>query len=255
MSHRTSHAAQDAFDFDSLVYTATNTCKPCRDGVTSCVGSGPSDAISCGKRTDDVPLFFVPGDASSKGPKRLHFEDAVTGTCVVAEECPAAHWANLGKSPRRRTCLSDADEMFLPIAEDNTCTPCDAGESSCTKNGDGSAITCKPGFVLSEGKDCISAEDCAASGPFFADNCESMSLTQHGGPGILHADASFAEVTGVCSSCDPGEAACTGNGVGLATECGTDADGKQLDLYNGECVSSESRPAATYADASKFGEE
>ena len=70
--------------YDSLEYT----------------GSGPSDAISCGKRTDDVPLFFVPGDASPKGPKRLHFEDAVTGTCVVGEECPAAHWANLGKSSR-----------------------------------------------------------------------------------------------------------------------------------------------------------
>lgn len=69
------------------------------------------------------------------------------------------------------------------------------------------------------------------------------------------ADAYFAKVTGVCSSCDPGELACTGNGVGLATECGTDTDGKQLYLYNGDCVSSESCPAATYADASKFGKE
>jgi hypothetical protein len=59
-------------------------------------------------------------------------------------------------------------------------------------------------------------------------------------------------VTDACSSCDPGEAACTGNGVGLATACATDAEGKQLFLYNGDCVSSESCPAAFYADAGEL---
>ena len=62
----------------------------------------------------------------------------------------------------------------------------------------------------------------------------------------------IAAVTDACSSCDPGEAACTGNGVGLATACATDAEGKQLFLYNGDCVSSESCPAALYADAGEL---
>ncbi|GAA5881264.1 hypothetical protein JCM3774_002869 [Rhodotorula dairenensis] len=193
----------------------TNTFKPCLDGVTSCVGPNPTDAVSCGKRTDDVPLFFVANPAQPTGPGQQKFvtpvkrrlAEEVTGTCAVAEECPAAQWAN-------------------PI--DNTCTPCDAGESSCSKNGAGSALTCNSGLYLSEQKDCISADECTASGPFFPD-----------------------DLTEACSSCDPGEAACTGNGVGLATACATGADGRQLYLYKGDCVGSESCPAAFYADADK----
>ncbi|GAA5986253.1 hypothetical protein JCM10908_006477 [Rhodotorula pacifica] len=194
---------------------ATNTFKPCLDGVTSCVGPATTDALSCGKRTDDVALFFVPNRAESTGPGRQKFvvptkrrlPESITGTCVIAEECPAAQWAN-------------------PV--DNTCTPCDAGESSCSKNGEGSALTCDSGLYLSEKKDCISADECTASGPFFAD-----------------------DLTEACSSCDPGEAACSGNGVGLATACATGPDGKQLYLYQGDCVSSESCPAAFYADQDK----
>ncbi|KWU43004.1 hypothetical protein RHOSPDRAFT_35390 [Rhodotorula sp. JG-1b] len=195
--------------------SATNTFKPCLDGVTSCVGPNPSDAVSCGKRTDDVPLFFVPSTPISTGPGqqksvalgKRRSKEVVIGTCVLAEKCPAAQWAN-------------------PV--DNTCTPCDAGEVSCSKNGESSALACDAGLYLSEKKDCISADECTASGPFFAD-----------------------DLTDACSSCDPGEAACTGNGVGLATACATDAEGKQLFLYNGDCVSSESCPAALYADADK----
>ncbi|GAA5867152.1 hypothetical protein JCM3774_004411 [Rhodotorula dairenensis] len=185
----------------------TDTFKPCPNGVTSCVGPNPSDAVECGKRTDDVPLFFVPNAAKRSARTKRRLEEANTGTCVIAEKCPVGTWAN-------------------PV--DNTCTLCDDGESTCTNNGEGSALTCKPGFYLSETKECISATKCSASGPFFPD-----------------------DVTGVCSRCDAGEAACTGNGIGQATECGTGDDGKQLFLYKGDCVSLGACPVGFYADTGK----
>lgn len=57
---------------------------------------------------------------------------------------------------------------LIPV--DNRCTPCDDNELTCIKNGEGSALTCKPGFYLSQGKECISASKCTASGPFFPDD-------------------------------------------------------------------------------------
>ena len=146
------------------------------------MGPNPSDAVSCGKRTDDVPLFFVPSTPISTGPGqqksvalgKRRSKEVVIGTCVLAEKCPAAQWANPGEpfpAARRRRSLSWLTRSFVLV--DNTCTPCDAGEVSCSKNGESSALACDAGLYLSEKKDCISADECTASGPFFADDCES----------------------------------------------------------------------------------
>lgn len=146
------------------------------------MGPNPSDAVSCGKRTDDVPLFFVPSAPISTGPgqqksvalAKRRSKEVVTGTCVVAEECPAAQWANPGEPFPLLRAARNLTQLTHPfVLVDNTCTPCDAGEASCSKNGEGSALTCDAGLYLSEKKDCISADECTASGPFFADDCKS----------------------------------------------------------------------------------
>ncbi|BGP26501.1 extracellular matrix protein FRAS1 [Rhodotorula toruloides] len=192
--------------------STTNTFKPCLDGVTTCVGDGDNDAMTCGTRSDGTTLFFTPSAAAPVAGGQRKFvtrqlarrDSAPTGTCVEAASCPAATWAD-------------------PIT--NVCTACDANETKCKGNGEGSALACASGTYLTQGGDCVSAEACVTSGAFWADDANN-----------------------VCSTCDAGEAACTGNGAGLATACATNDRDEQLYLYNGDCYTGNACPAAYYPD-------
>ncbi|GAA6010347.1 hypothetical protein JCM10207_005185 [Rhodosporidiobolus poonsookiae] len=174
---------------------STSKFKPCDDGVTTCVGTGGGAAMSCGKRADGTPVYFTPAVAAVQLPTlkryalRLRaFE--LLGECVEASACPAETWAD-------------------PVT--STCVACDSDETACSKNGEGSALSCKTGRYLSASKDCLTANECQASGAFFPD-----------------------DETNACSTCDPGEAACTDNGVGFATACATNENGDQLFLQDGD---------------------
>ncbi|GAA5974065.1 hypothetical protein JCM11641_008240 [Rhodosporidiobolus odoratus] len=184
---------------------STNTFAACQDGATSCLGSGAGEALTCGKQADGTPVFWTPaaGSESCSGRCRRTVERGL-GDCVVAASCPAATWADSVTS---------------------TCVSCDEDETACTSNGEGSALACKSGLYLSADHNCLTADQCKASGAYFPD-----------------AD------TGACSTCDPGELACTDNGLGFATACGTNTDGAQLYLYQGDCVAATDCPTAYFAD-------
>ncbi|GAA6022967.1 hypothetical protein JCM10207_007732 [Rhodosporidiobolus poonsookiae] len=159
---------------------STNKFKACDDGVTTCIGNGGGKAVSCGKRADGTPVYFTPLtlvqiELNKRSLPRRQASEQVLGDCVEASACPAETWAD-------------------PVT--STCLACDSDEASCSKNGAGSALTCKAGRYLTGSNDCITAEECTAGGAFFPD-----------------------DETGACSTCDPGEAACTDNGVGFATAC------------------------------------
>ncbi|GAA5890901.1 hypothetical protein JCM6882_008852 [Rhodosporidiobolus microsporus] len=193
----------------------TSTFLPCDDGVTSCSGKGAGKALSCGKRTDGTPLFWTEPrlvvlrnlEEKSTRTQRLSRRQAgvsVEGDCVEADDCPSRTWAD-------------------PVM--SVCQPCDDNEEECSKNGAGGSLVCKRDFYLSASHDCLTAEQCKASGAFFPD----LDI-------------------GACSNCDPGELVCTANGVGFATACGTNDGGEQLYLYNGDCVAALDCPAAFFPD-------
>ncbi|GAA6005563.1 hypothetical protein JCM10207_005251 [Rhodosporidiobolus poonsookiae] len=191
---------------------SSRTFKTCDDGVTSCVGAGQGKALSCGKRGDGTPVFFRSSSGAvqervitQRWLRRRQAVKQILGDCVEASACPATTWAD-------------------PVT--STCVACDSDEASCSKNGVGSALSCKAGRYLSGSKDCLTADECKASGAFFPD-----------------------DDTGACSTCDPGEAACTDNGVGFATACATNANGDQLFLSEGDCVPAAGCPSAFFADA------
>ncbi|BGP34161.1 hypothetical protein JCM10296v2_005976 [Rhodotorula toruloides] len=193
--------------------TVTNTFKPCLDGVTACVGAGQNDALTCGTRSDNTTLFFVSGSASA----------AASGDSGAAPE---------GRRLARRdtltgSCVAASSCPSATWADPitNVCTACDANEMACKGNGEGSAIACASGTYLTKQGDCVSADACKAGGAFWPDSSNNA-----------------------CSTCDAGEAACTGNGAGLATACATNEAGKQLYLYKGDCYTSDACPAAFYAD-------
>ncbi|BGP47344.1 hypothetical protein JCM10450v2_003196 [Rhodotorula kratochvilovae] len=127
----------------------------------------------------------------------------------------------------RNTCVEQAGCPVSTWANafDNTCTACDEDEVRCSANGAGSALECKPNFFLAVTNDCLTAAQCALSGAFWAD-----------------------AVNKVCSRCDAGEAACTGNGAGLATACAKNDAGAQLYLNEGDCVVAALCPSTHFAD-------
>lgn len=75
------------------------------------------------------------------------------------------------------------------------------------------------GSFLTASDDCLSANDCRASGAFWPDT-----------------------INKVCSLCDAGEAACDGNGQGLATACAANDAGEQLYLLEGDWYLASSAP-------------
>ncbi|GAA5985952.1 hypothetical protein JCM11641_004839 [Rhodosporidiobolus odoratus] len=246
-------------DFDS------KTFKACDDGVTSCVGNGAGKAVTCGKRVDGTALYWstptshnttdsasnnsttgnlspanstiiippatnstltnttfansttTPSSSTNTSTvvyrrERRHVQVIVeTGTCVEASACPAETW---------------------PDAATSTCAACDSDESACSGNGSGSAISCKRGLYLSASHDCLTHDDCKASGAYYPDDGESTS------PSRAHHMSSSCVLaladTATCSTCDPGELACTDNGLGFATACGKNDNGDQLYLYDGD---------------------
>ncbi|GAA5831382.1 hypothetical protein JCM11251_004004 [Rhodosporidiobolus azoricus] len=187
---------------------ASRTFKQCDDGVTSCTGSGAGTALTCGKRSDSTPLFWRPVASIERlvtTRDRLSRRQAASlleGDCVEADDCPQATWAD-------------------PIA--SLCTACDDNELECTKNGQGGSLVCKRDFYLSTSNNCLTAEECKASGAFYPDSDSN-----------------------VCSSCDPGELACSDNGIGFAEACGTNENGDQLYLHEGDCVIAPDCPAAYF---------
>ncbi|GAA5853415.1 hypothetical protein JCM8547_002445 [Rhodosporidiobolus lusitaniae] len=189
---------------------ATNTFKSCDEGVSSCVGNGAGTALTCGKRSDGTTLYYtsssqtVPEVKVVRSSRRCD-EVVLAGDCVEAAACPASTWADSASS---------------------TCTACDDEEEACSKNGQGSAVVCKRGLYLSVSKDCLTAEQCKASGAFYPD-----------------------EDTRSCSTCHSGQAACTDNGLGFATACATSDNGDQLYLFDGNCVAATDCPAAYFADS------
>ncbi|GAA6014916.1 hypothetical protein JCM10207_002224 [Rhodosporidiobolus poonsookiae] len=180
---------------------ATNTFKACDDGVVSCIGTGNGNALECGKKADGTSLYW-----RSMGQQKRKRSDStlIAGSCVEKDDCPAATWA---------------DDVT------NSCIACDEDEASCTKNGPGSAITCRTGLYKTLDNNCVDFDGCKELGAYWPD-----------------------DDTGACSTCDAGEAACTGNGDGKATACGTTTDGEQLYLYEGNCVHSTACPGKFYAN-------
>ncbi|GAA5872136.1 hypothetical protein JCM8547_003818 [Rhodosporidiobolus lusitaniae] len=186
---------------------STNALKACDDGTTSCVGNGPGTAFTCGKRGDGTPLYWTPSTRSEPQAarnRRRADQVVIAGDCVEASGCPAGTWADSAAS---------------------TCTACDDDEEVCSKGGQGSAVVCKRGLYISTSKDCLTADECKASGAFYPD-----------------------DDTRSCSTCDPFEAACTDNGLGFATACATNDNGDQLYLFDGNCVASTDCPAAYFPD-------
>ncbi|KAK4333128.1 hypothetical protein RTBOTA2_001866, partial [Rhodotorula toruloides] len=184
---------------------ATFTFKPCLDGVTSCVGSGSSDALTCGTRSDGATLFF---NAPEQAP--------VLQRKIVSSKRLSQTSAPLAMPTRRAARAMDRDRLLLGAH-----TSSQRSFSDLT----GVVFCSARGTYLSQSGDCLSADACKASGAFWPDSKNN-----------------------VCSTCDAGEAACTGNGAGLATAWATNADGKQLYLFQGDCYTSNACPAATYPD-------
>ncbi|GAA6022933.1 hypothetical protein JCM10207_006869 [Rhodosporidiobolus poonsookiae] len=146
--------------------SSTNTFQPCDNGVTSCTTIGAGHALTCGKMSDGTPLFWIagngvvitiPDDTKEVIYRRVRRRrsTAVEGTCVRAEACPEGTWAD----PATWTCYA-----------------CDEDEKACSKNGAGSALICKEGKYLSATHDCLTADECKASGAFFTDEGEPYQL-------------------------------------------------------------------------------
>ncbi|GAA5944837.1 hypothetical protein JCM10213_006607 [Rhodosporidiobolus nylandii] len=226
---------------------STNTFVSCGDGISSCTSDAPGKALTCGKRVDGTPLYWVKNAPASS-------------TTAAARDAAAANDAPAGRLRRRSTdvegsvlrlrsaptvlgltlvpffpffrvlrfltCLS-----LIPIrtAATSTCYNCDDDEELCSGTGAGSALKCKSGLYLSASHDCLTADQCTKSGAFFAD-----------------------DDTNACSPCDPGEAACTDNGDGFATACSTDSNGNQLYLQWGNCVSRSDCFGNYYPDDAAF---
>lgn len=177
---------------NTFVDTDNFACTTCDDGVVTCEGVGPGNALTCGRTSKGVSLFF----------------DATDKACVTADACPVSTWADEATS---------------------TCVQCDDGETSCSGNGSGDAISCgknKKGesTYLHPSKDCVIADQCPVA--FFAD-----------------------EASSTCVQCDKGEASCVSAGPGGATSCAKNAAGDQLFLDpSGECVTAKDCPVATFAD-------
>ncbi|GAA6042515.1 hypothetical protein JCM8097_004640 [Rhodosporidiobolus ruineniae] len=185
---------------------ATNSFKACDDGVSACIGTGAGNALQCGKTADSTPLYWT-ATASTATTASLRKRDdstLVAGSCVPAEECPEASWAD-------------------PVT--SRCVACDDDETACTGNGAGSAKSCKTGLFLDINNDCVSAAACKASGAFYPD-----------------------QDTNACAMCDDGETACSGTGLDLAEACGTDSNGNNLFLYQGNCKVATDCPGNYYAD-------
>ncbi|GAA5902932.1 hypothetical protein JCM6882_009164 [Rhodosporidiobolus microsporus] len=193
---------------------ATYTFKECDEGVSSCIGSGPGGALQCGKMDDDTPLFWTSTSSASNGTTTTARHRKRGDTTPVAGSCVEAD-----KCP--------AGTWADPVT--SSCVACDDGEASCRGNGAGSAITCKKGLFLTIDDDCVSAEKCKASGAFFPDT-----------------------VTNACSTCDPGEASCDGNGRGLANSCAKNEDGDQLYLHERNCVVATDCPGNYYPDQTEL---
>ncbi|GAA5988380.1 hypothetical protein JCM11641_005456 [Rhodosporidiobolus odoratus] len=180
--------------------STTFTFVTCDDGVTSCLTAGAGNALTCGKRADGTALYWTAASLNGRLARRA----PVGGSCVAAANCPAATWANPSTS---------------------LCTACDDDESACSGNGAGSALSCKSGLFLTASHDCVTSQQCKASGAFFPD-----------------------AATRACSNCDDGEAACTANGLGFATACAKNANGDQLFLYQGNCVPNAACPTGYFGD-------
>ncbi|GAA5844508.1 hypothetical protein JCM11251_004197 [Rhodosporidiobolus azoricus] len=197
---------------------ATKSFKECDEGVAECIGSGAGNALACGKLDNGIPLFWthtgpyasISASGNDVGIRHRKRGDStpVAGSCVEETNCPAGTWADLVTS---------------------ACVACDDGEASCRGNGSGSAITCKEGLFLTIDDDCVTAQECKASGAFFADH-----------------------ETGACSTCDAGEASCDGNGRGLANSCAKNDSGEQLYLYQRDCVVATDCPGNYYPDEAKL---
>ncbi|GAA5902872.1 hypothetical protein JCM6882_009149 [Rhodosporidiobolus microsporus] len=191
---------------------ATNSFKECDEGVSSCIGSGAGNALACGKLADDTPLFWTVAAASSNNAATRHRKRG--DSTPIAGSCIEAEECPDG---------TWADSVT------SACVACDEDEASCKGNGAGSALTCKENLFLDINNDCVSAEKCKASGAFFPDS-----------------------VTNACSTCDPGEASCDGNGRGLANSCAKNDNGDQLYLYERNCVVATDCPGNYYPDQTEL---
>ncbi|KAK4336324.1 extracellular matrix protein FRAS1 [Rhodotorula toruloides] len=200
-----------------------HTVKTCDAGVKTCTCSGKGCATSCSKNKKNDQLLLTP-----KGECALHcpsgyYADKKDGLCVNAKDSAGTQ---LYLTPTKKCILPWVGPAgYYPDSITNVCTLCDANEIRCKGNGEGSALECASGTYLTQGGDCVSAEACVTSGAFWADAANN-----------------------VCSTCDAGEAACTGNGAGLATACATNDRDEQLYLYNGDCYTGNACPAAYYPD-------
>ncbi|BGP05634.1 hypothetical protein JCM10049v2_001440 [Rhodotorula toruloides] len=255
----------------STYVDSTNTCRACADSdASSCKDGGANSATACmtkylvngqciaadslpgGMYADTTTHTAKHGKDSNGNQLFLNFDGTCVAQCAAgsyndphtdaclkcdstALTCDVNGALTCGKdsvgtqlylTPTKKCILAAAGvPAYYPDAVTNVCTACDANETSCKGNGPGQALSCASGTYLSQSGDCLSAGACKASGAFWPDASNN-----------------------VCSTCDAGEAACTGNGAGLATACASNADGKQLYLYKGDCYTSNACPAATYPD-------
>ncbi|GAA5853424.1 hypothetical protein JCM8547_002449 [Rhodosporidiobolus lusitaniae] len=188
---------------------ATNTFKKCDEGVSSCVGNDGETALT-GKRADGTMIYYTSSTQTVREIKVVR-SFRRRNEVVLAGDCVEA---------------AACPAWTWADSASSTCTACDDDEQVCAKNGQGNAVVCKRGIYLSASKNRLTAEQCKASGAFYPD-----------------------DDTRSCSTCHPGQAACTNSGLGFATACATNDHGDQLYLFDGNCVAATDCPAAYFADS------